>query len=587
MTREEAINTVRKMFRNIYQTDKEKEALETLVPELADSEDERMLREIKRYIKEQGDKPNGLPNGTVAISDMIAWFEKQKEPDYLNKFTKLPHLNSDYEVVDDWAYTPSLGHCDGNWAVCWIHCEDGDVLHECIGDTPEEAIDKAVEWFTSLGKQIPVKKVGAIISSRDKEETACGYLERCLTPDMRRVWYEACDELKKACFQEAEKQKERKPIKMEVYEVGKGTTVCGQDYKCKKDYKVGNCWYIKDAIYHCGRDGYLTDQNGISWSCTPKWFNEYIQSNTEWAEEEKTRFVSGQFLQCKLSFDGFKKGEHYWLEYVGDDMYVGRSDNILNQKFHITPRQLYTLFSQQLDEAQEPPKKEEQVSSEYETPMFEETPSDEQIIDALIHHLNEQDGFLTAINCVSTKAILSWLKKQKEQKPADLSETIVYKEPYIAPVSTPIVVDKQKPEWSESDKQNINLIISYLDSYIEEHNNTFGADECKSLKYWLKSLPERFNLQPKQEWSKEDEEKLKAICTYLRDYPRLAKLGDKLRFNEYCDFLKSLRPHWKPSEEQMKAMSYFVRKHQATANRATTKWPEFEAFKSLYTISRN
>lgn len=39
---------------------------------------------------------------------------------------------------------------------------------------------------------------------------------------------------------------------------------------------------------------------------------------------------------------------------------------------------------------------------------------------------------------------------------------------------------------------------------------------------------------------------------------------------------------WKPSEEQMKAMSYFVRKHQATANRATTKWPEFEAFKSLY-----
>lgn len=146
-----------------------------------------------------------------------------------------------------------------------------------------------------------------------------------------------------------EKQKEQKTIKMEVYEVGKGTTICGQDYKCKKDYKEGNCWYIKDVIYHCGRDGYLTDQNGVSWSCTPEWFNEYIQSNTEWAEEEKTRFVSGQFLQCKLSFDEFKEGEHYWFEYVGDDMYVGRSDNILNQKFHITPRQLYTLFSQQLD----------------------------------------------------------------------------------------------------------------------------------------------------------------------------------------------------------------------------------------------
>ena len=55
------------------------DALEALIPEFGESEDERMLREIKRYIKEQGDKPTGLPNGTVAVSDMIAWLEKQKE----------------------------------------------------------------------------------------------------------------------------------------------------------------------------------------------------------------------------------------------------------------------------------------------------------------------------------------------------------------------------------------------------------------------------------------------------------------------------------------------------------------------------
>lgn len=44
-----------------------------------ESKDERMIREIKRYIKEQGDKPSGLPNGTVAVFDMIDWLEKQKE----------------------------------------------------------------------------------------------------------------------------------------------------------------------------------------------------------------------------------------------------------------------------------------------------------------------------------------------------------------------------------------------------------------------------------------------------------------------------------------------------------------------------
>lgn len=77
MTRKEAIDIL--ISTNIW-NDEEMTAWKVLVPELAETEDERMLREIKRYIKEQGDKPNGLPNGTVAVSDMIAWLEKQKEP---------------------------------------------------------------------------------------------------------------------------------------------------------------------------------------------------------------------------------------------------------------------------------------------------------------------------------------------------------------------------------------------------------------------------------------------------------------------------------------------------------------------------
>lgn len=291
------------------------------------------------------------------------------------------------------------------------------------------------------------------------------------TEDEQKDFYSTHGLTRKDCTDWLERQKEREPIKMEVYEVGKGTTICGRDYKCKKDYKIGTCRYIKDAIYHCSRDGYLTDQNGISWSCTPEWFNEYFQSNTEWAEEEKTRFVSGQFLQCKLSFDGFKEGEHYWLEYIGDDMYVGRSDNILNQKFHITPRQLYTLFSQQLEEVQGPPQEEKQVSLNYEQP-FDENPSDDQIIDALIHHLNEQDGFLTAINCVSTKAILNWLKKQKGQKP------ISFNEPYnpddyevvIKGNATGLKKKEQKPsEQVEINKSLGDAVIAELVKYNGEN----------------------------------------------------------------------------------------------------------------------
>ena len=79
MTREEAINLVKQVLPCLNIDEKIREGFETLIPELKESEDERMLREIKRYLKEQGDKPTGLPNGTVAVSDMIAWLEKNKE----------------------------------------------------------------------------------------------------------------------------------------------------------------------------------------------------------------------------------------------------------------------------------------------------------------------------------------------------------------------------------------------------------------------------------------------------------------------------------------------------------------------------
>lgn len=43
---------------------------------------------------------------------------------------------------------------------------------------------------------------------------------------------------------------------------------------------------------------------------------------------------------------------------------------------------------------------------------------DERIRKALIHLITEQDGYLTAVNGISTKDILSWLEKQGEQKSA-------------------------------------------------------------------------------------------------------------------------------------------------------------------------
>ncbi len=66
--------------------------------------------------------------------------------------------------------------------------------------------------------------------------------------------------------------------------------------------------------------------------------------NFDEAEKEKSDFVGDGFIRCFANFLDFKKGETYWLEYIGDDNYNVRSDNLLGKTYHITPCQLYTVF---------------------------------------------------------------------------------------------------------------------------------------------------------------------------------------------------------------------------------------------------
>ena len=66
--------------------------------------------------------------------------------------------------------------------------------------------------------------------------------------------------------------------------------------------------------------------------------------NYDEAEKEKADFVGDGFIVCHADFLDFKEGKTYWLEYIGDDKYNVRSDNLLGKTYHITPCQLYTVF---------------------------------------------------------------------------------------------------------------------------------------------------------------------------------------------------------------------------------------------------
>ena len=212
------------------------------------------------------------------------------------------------------------------------------------------------------------------------------------------------------------------------------------------------------------------------------------------------------------------------------------------------------------------------------------------------------------------KEVMEHPEKYGLQKPADLSEMMVHKEPYIAPVPTPMVADEQKPdtrdaddlqllgfiydllneiewkdnwamskdeclrrlnnyrpqkpvsiscghendvEWSDEDSDNLERVDNYLwmlDNYIGDDCATpqGKTDKIRGniqevLSPWLHELPERFNLQPKQEWSEEDKEKIVTISEIIEHCTTIPYSGGTLTLNkeykkELLCFIRSLRP---------------------------------------------
>ena len=75
---------------------------------------------------------------------------KTDEENSLEKFKSLQHISGDlHRTLEDWGYAPNLYFFDGMWHVSWISCEEGDCIKDFEGNTPEEAIDKAYNWFHS------------------------------------------------------------------------------------------------------------------------------------------------------------------------------------------------------------------------------------------------------------------------------------------------------------------------------------------------------------------------------------------------------------------------------------------------------
>ena len=178
---------------------------------------------------------------------------------------------------------------------------------------------------------------------------------------------------------------------------------------------------------------YNSSTNGIFDKDILAWLEK--QGNTDFeffenGENEKREFVGYGFLKCKGDFLSFKEGETYWLEYVGKDNYNVRSDNLLGQTFHITPRQLYTVFrpttwlekqgtsytKRDVDDAYVEGMA--FAKNELEKQKSSWSKEDEKMKDLIISVLevNHSKGiFKAGLRAIRTEEIVSWLKSLKQR----------------------------------------------------------------------------------------------------------------------------------------------------------------------------
>lgn len=98
-----------------------------------------------------------------------------------------------------------------------------------------------------------------------------------------------------------------------------------------------------------------------------------------------------------------------------------------------------------------------------------------------------------------------------------------------------------KQEWDKFDEDYLKRTVWYIE------NPAPSVVKDTNLALWLKSLPVRFNLQLiKEGWSEDDEANLHRVIRVLED--------NDSDWKELSDWLKALRPSWKPSKEQMEAL---------------------------------
>jgi hypothetical protein len=155
--------------------------------------------------------------------------------------------------------------------------------------------------------------------------------------------------------------------------------------------------------------------------------------------------------------------------------------------------------------------------------------------------------------------ILTWLEKQKEQKPAEWSEK------HIADIFEKVGLAKIAREQGNDELtnavQSAMIELSKTGTADEQFPPLEGLDAIKAKYYddgFKNGFDEGVESVKSAEWSGEDEVYLQDALWCVKQAAKVAREENDMGACWSAErWLKSLRPqpHWKPSDEQMEALS--------------------------------
>lgn len=158
----------------------------------------------------------------------------------------------------------------------------------------------------------------------------------------------------------------------------------------------------------------------------------------------------------------------------------------------------------------------------------------EDLYEGIVNTYNVNEAYLEELPKVASTGDIEGLKALKRKIDASM--------------------DEKPAEWSEEDERMMRSALWHVKNSCGNGGKSSGEYE---IYHWLESLPKRFNLEPKQKWSKKDYH-WEGLIQLLRDYQRtIDRKSNNVAYEDvecYISWLKSIRSSWKPSEEQMDAL---------------------------------